>query len=119
MLGLWIYNADPRNAAPTDGIYFNSDDATGDVDLIIVKNSSSTVASGICTMTDDTFVSLGFYWDGVSTIHYFVNDVEIGSIGVGTSLPDDQYLPVAWGNEGGEAGAQTFTIDYIGAWMER
>jgi len=122
MLGLHIVNADPRNAAPTDGVYFNSDDETGDVDLIIVKGSSSTVASGVCTMVDDTFVTLGFYWDGVSTIHYFVNDVEIGSVGVGTSLPDDEYLSLSWGIEAGAAGAAgtyRMFIDYIGAWMER
>ena len=89
VIGLHIVNTDPRNAAPTDGVYFNSDDATGDVDLIIVKNSSQTIAAGITTMTDATWVSLGFYWDGVDTIHYFVNDAEVGSVGVGTSLPDD------------------------------
>ena len=119
MLGLFIENTDPRAAAPSDGIWFESVDATTDLDLIITKNSSNTTASGIHTMVDNTFVAIGFYWDGISTIHYFINDVEIGSIGVGTSLPDDEYVSLVWGNENGEVGAQTMTIDYIGAWMER
>jgi len=119
MAGIHIVNADPRNAAPTDGVWFESDDETGQVDLVIVKDSSRTVASGICTMIDDTYVSLGYYWDGVTTVHYFVNDVEIGSIGVGTSLPDDEYLALSFGHENGEAVANTMTVDYIGAWMER
>lgn len=118
-IGLCIVNTDLRNSAPTDGVWFSSDDATGDVDLIIAKNSSQVKVSGVTTMSDTTWVSLGYYWDGIDTIHYFVDDVKKGEVYVGTSLPDDEYLTVTISNETGEGAANALSVDYIGAWMER
>ena len=119
VIGLHIVNTDPRNAAPSDGIWFNSDDETTDIDLVIAKNSSQVLVSGIATWADATWVSLGFYWDGVDTVHYFVDDVKKGEVYVGTSLPDDEYVAVSICNETGEAAANALTVDYVGAWMER
>ena len=118
MAGLYLANTDPINDPPEDGIWFESADGTGEVDLVISVSDSRTVASGICTLTDDTYVTLGYYWDGIKTVHYFVNDIEVGSIGVGTSLPD-VVTSLSFGFENGEAVANTMTVDYIGAWMER
>lgn len=118
VFGLHIVNTDPRNAAPSDGIYFNTDDGVDEVDLIIAKDSIVTRVGGVHTMVDDTFVSLGYYWDGIDTVHYFVDDVEKGSVYINDNLPDDEYLAVSWGLESG-SGAEIMYVDYIGAWMER
>jgi len=118
-IGLCLVNTDLRNAAPADGVWFTSDDGTTDIDLIIAKNSSQVKVSGIGTWADTTWISLGYYWDGVDAIHYFVDDVKKGEVYVGTSLPDDEYLTVTISNETGEATANALSIDYIGAWMER
>ena len=45
--------------------------------------------------------------------------LEQGSIGVGTSLPDDATCAISFGIEAGEAEAGAMHLDYIGAWMER
>jgi hypothetical protein len=118
VLGLHITAVDPIDTAPTDGIWFQSDDGDGNIDIHIVKDSVYTTASVIATLSDDTYVTVGYYWDGVNTLHYFVNDVELGTLSAGT-LPDDETLALSFGAQNGEATANTMTIDYIGAWMER
>ena len=117
--GLYIDNDDPYNANPDDGVWFESGAASNEVDLYITKGGSDTISAGVFTTTDDTYLTIGYYWDGVDTIHYFKNDVEEGSVGVGTSLPDDAPCALSFGIENGEAAANIMHIDYIGAWMER
>ena len=116
--GLYITNTDPPNAAPTDGVYFRSDDEDAYVDLVVVKDSTATTTSKIATMADDTYITLGFKWDGVNKIYYYVNETEVG-YSVTTNLPDDECLALSFGVENGEATANTMTIEYIGAWVER
>jgi len=118
MVGIHITATDPLDTAPTDGIWFQSDDGDGDIDFHIVKDSVYTTASAISTMTDATDVTVGFYWDGVDTIHYFVDDVEQGTLSSGT-IPDDEYMAISFGCQNGEAVANTMTVDYIMAAIER
>lgn len=118
MLGVYIAATDPIDTPPTDGIWFQMDDGDENIDLHIVKNSIYTSASVVGTISDTTDVTLGFYWNGVDTIHYFVNDVEVGTLSSGT-LPDDEYMALSFGTQNGAAAAKTMTVDYIGAWMER
>lgn len=118
ILGVHKVQTDPIDAAPTDGIWFQMDDGDENIDFHIVKNSVYTSASAIGTISDDTDVELGFYWDGVDTITYFVNDVKKGTLSSGT-LPNDEYMAVSFGTQNGAAAAKTMTVDYIGAWMER
>lgn len=119
IVGLHITATDPIDTAPTDGVWFQSDDEDGNINFHIVKNGVYTSASAIgSAMTDNTYVTVGFYWDGVDTFHYFVNDVELGTLSSGT-LPDDETLSVSFGAQNGEAAPNTMTIDFIGAFMER
>jgi len=116
--GLYITNTDPPNSAPTDGVYFRSDDGDAYVDLVVTKNSTSTTTTQIATMKDATNIVLGYKWDGVDKIYYYVNETEVGYSAT-TNLPNDECLALSFGIENGEAAANTMTIDYIGAWMER
>lgn len=120
ILGVHLVQTDPVDTAPTDGIWFRVDetDTDGAIDFHIVKNSDYTSASNIATLTDDIYTTVGFYWDGVGTVHYFVNDVELGTLPSGT-IPNDEYMPVSFGCQNGEGVANTMTIDFIGAWLER
>jgi len=118
IVGIHIANTAPIAGAPTDGIWFQSDDGDGNIDFHIVKDSVSTTASAIATMTDATDVTVGFYWDGVDTIEYFVDDVKKGSLSSGT-IPDDEYMAISFGCQNGEAVANTMTTDLIFAAMER
>jgi len=118
ILGIHKVATDPIDTAPTDGIWFQMDDGDENIDLHIVKNSIYTTASAIGTISDDTNVILGFYWDGVDTIHYFVDDIEKGTLSSGT-LPDDEYMTLSFGTQNGAAAAKTMTTDFLGIWMER
>ncbi len=117
-VGLHIVNTDPVAAAPSDGVFFKVTTATGDISFVCTKNSISNIAAGLGTMGDDTFVILGYYWDGVDTFYVYLNDVEVATVDSG-SLPDDEYLAVSFGMENGDISADSLELDYIGAWMER
>jgi len=118
MVGIHIADTTPIAGAPTDGMWFQSDDEDGNLDIHCVKNSVDTTAAAIATMTDATDVEVGFYWDGVDTIHYFVDDEEKGTLSAGT-IPNDEYMAISFGCQNGEATANTMTVDYIFAAMER
>jgi hypothetical protein len=119
VIGLHTTDTDPSLSAVSDGVWFETLDGVETLDLVIMKNSLPARVTGVYTLLDDTFVEIGWYWDGIDTIHYFINDVEVGSIGVGTSLPDDVYLSPSWGAEAGSGAACVMSIDYMGFWMER
>lgn len=116
VIGLQITDTTPLTV--TDGVYFRKDDGDANIDLVVVKDSTATTASAIATMADDTFVTLGFFYDGKSTIHYSVDGVIKGQ-SVTTNLPDDEELTVSFGVQNGEAAAKVLTVDYILAVRER
>ena len=118
MVGIHITDTTPIAGAPSDGIWFQSDDGDAFIDLHCVKNSVDTAATAIGTMTDATDIEVGFYWDGVSKIHYFIDNVKVGSI-ASTTIPDDEYMAISFGCQNGEATANTMTVDYIFCASER
>ena len=116
VVGLQI--TDTTVLAVTDGVFFQKDDGDALLDFHVEKNSTQTDATGIHTVVADTFLVVGFYYDGVSAIKYYVDDVHKGTT-VTTNLPDDEELTVSFGIQNGEAAAKVLTIDYIFAAMER
>ena len=64
-----------------------------------------------------TDVTLGMRWDGVDTVKFFVNRLEVNEIS--TNLPDDELLSVTYALQNGEAVAKTATIDYLYLAQER
>lgn len=121
VIGLQITDTTPL--AVTDGIYFQKDDGDANLDFHVTKNSTSTSASAIATVADDTYLTVGFYYNGVDKIYYYagtdsLNPTVLGS-SVVTNLPDDEVLTVSFGIQNGEAVAKTMSIDYILAAKER
>lgn len=116
VFGLQITDTTPL--AVTDGVYFRKDDGDALIDFVVIKNSTATTATGIATLTAATWTTLAFVYDGLSAVHYYVNDVRIGQ-SVTTNLCDDEELTVSFGIQNGEAVAKTLTIDYILAAQER
>jgi len=116
VFGLQITDTTPL--AVTDGVYFRKDDGDALIDFVVIKNSTATTATGIATLTAATWTTLAFVYDGISAVHYYVNDVRIGQ-SVTTNLCDDEELAVSFGIQNGEAVAKTLTIDYILAAQER
>lgn len=114
--GLQITDTTPL--AVSDGVYFLKSDGAATADFIVTKDSTSTTASAVATLANDTYVILGFYYDGASTISYYVNRVLGGTVAT-TNMPDDEDLTISFGIQNGAAAAKTLTVDYVYAAQDR
>lgn len=108
--GLQITDTSPLDV--TDGVFFQKDDGDTDIDFHVEKNNTASSATAIATNADATYVILGFYYNGVDAVEYFVDGVRKGSLAV-TNLPDDEELTASFGIQNGEAAAKTMSIDYL------
>lgn len=115
VIGLQITDTTPL--AVTDGVYFLKVDGSTTMNLLVTKNSTSSTTAAV-TMANDTYVTLGFVYDGASNIDIFVNDVKVAA-SVTTNLVDDEELTVSFGIQNGEAVAKTLSMDYIFIASER
>lgn len=113
VMGLQITDTTPLDA--TDGIYFMKDDGDALLDVYCRKNATtgSTSATGIHTVVSDTFLTVGWYYDGKSSLQYFVNDAHLGTLDASSTYLPDTELTVSFGIVNGEAVAKTMTLDYI------
>ena len=117
VMGLQITDTSPL--AVSDGVFFIKDDGDTNLDFIVEKDSTSTDTTAIHTMADDTFVTVAWYIDPISSlVYYSVNNAEPVGV-VNTNLPDDEELTVSFGIQNGAAAAKTMTIDYITVIVER
>jgi hypothetical protein len=116
VMGLQITDTSPL--AVSDGIYFRKDDGDALLDFVVMKDSSATTATGVHTVVDDTYLVVGFYYNGVDAIEYYIDDVKIGT-SVTTNHPDDTELTISFGIQNGEAAAKVMSVDYILAAKER
>jgi hypothetical protein len=87
-------------------LYFNNDDNTTDTDT-----------GTILTLADDTFVTVAAYWDGISSIAVYGNDVLIETL-TSIDVPAAE-MAVGFGYLNGAAGAETTDVDYILVAKER
>jgi hypothetical protein len=115
VMGLQITDTTPLDVS--DGVFFIKAAGSTTVNLLVEKNGTATTTS-VTTLATDTFITLGFAYDGASAIEYSVNGVVAGS-SVTTNLPDDEELTVSFAIQNGEAVAKTMTIDYIFVAKER
>lgn len=115
IIGLHSTDTTPQDATmrflfeSVDGsaaLYFNNDNNTDD-------NDSSTVA----TLEDDTFVTVGAYYDGNGSIQLFLNDTLVTTMT--SQTPPGAEMAVGFGYLNGAAGAETTDIDYIFVCKER
>jgi hypothetical protein len=121
IIGLQITDSTPL--AVTDGVYFRKDDGDADLDFVVVKDSTASTATAIATVANNTYLTVGFYYNGVNEIIYAAstnnnNPTILGKLAV-TNLPDDEELTISFGIQNGEAVAKTMSIDYIFVSKER
>ncbi len=121
IIGLQITDSTPL--AVTDGVYFRKDDGDTDLDFVVVKDSTASTATAIATVANNTYLTVGFYYNGVNEIIYAAstnnnNPTILGKLAV-TNLPDDEELTISFGIQNGEAVAKTMSIDYIFVSKER
>jgi|10_taG_2_1085330.scaffolds.fasta_scaffold32887_1 hypothetical protein len=115
VMGLQITDTTPL--AVTDGVYFQSSDEAGTLSLNVTKDSS-TSSGTVATLADDTYVQVGFYYNGKDEVQGFLNDAKITTLAT-TNLPDDEELTISFGVQNGEDVAQSMSIDYIFVAKER
>lgn len=116
VMGLQIRDTSPLDV--TDGVFFMKDDGDANLDFHVEKDNTATSATAIHTVVSDTFLVVGFYYNGKDAIKYYVDDVHKGTSAI-TNLPDDEELTVSFGLQNGEAVAKTMTVDYILCAKER
>ncbi len=117
VLGLQITDTTPF--AVSDGVWFGSDDGDALLDFHSAKGSVQSDVAGVATLVDDTWIKVGWYWDGVDTnIQIFVNDVRVGAVPFATYGPTTE-LCISIALTTGEAVANTMLIDYIRVVQQR
>ncbi len=109
VVGLQQTTATPL--APANGVYFISLDGVATVDFKVTGTSTSSTASAVATLANNTFVNLGFAYNGGDTIWYGVNGVPLGSLPV-TNMPTTE-LTVMFAMINGSAGVKTATLDFL------
>jgi hypothetical protein len=128
--GVYVRDTDPFSATAgdgvSDGIYFLKEDASTTVKLYCQNGTTTSTQTSATahTLVDDTFVVLGFYYDGVRYIEIWVDNVKITTLDTlysGTTyfLPDTECA-LGFGVKQGEVtNAKVMTIDYIFCASER
>ncbi|MDP1702586.1 MAG: hypothetical protein Q8L53_16735 [Aestuariivirga sp.] len=114
VMGLHIRDTTPL--ATSAGVYFQKDDGDALLDFHSMSASVDTATTGIHTVVDDTFLKVSWFYDGISTFTYAVDDVVLGSL---TATPSTTEMTVSFGVQAGSAAADVMTIDYIYVWRER
>jgi hypothetical protein len=99
-------------------VFFIKADGSTSVSFLVEKNNTATTTAAVATMADDTFITLGFNYNGGAVVQYCVNGVVVGTA-VTTNLPDDEDLAISFALQNGEAVAKTMTVDYIFVAKER
>jgi len=119
VMGLQVTDTTPL--AVTDGIWFRKDDGDAFLDFIVQKDDTTGKNTGtaVATLVNDTFVTVGWYYDGVSTCEAYVNDVKVSTLSAAAAYLSDTELTISFGIQNGEAVAKTMTVDYIFAAKER
>lgn len=118
VIGLQITDTTPLDA--TDGIYFIKADGSTSVSAVCRKNATTGSTSATATtIASDTYIVLGWYYDGKSSVAVFVNDAKVATLDGSSSYLPDTELTVSFGIQNGEAVAKTMSIDYIFAAKER
>lgn len=123
LVGLHITDTSPVASAPTDGIVIRKDDGDTNLDaVVLIDNAEAATSTAIGTLADNTFVSVGFYYDGASTVTFFVDDVAKAKLtltAANIAALDDETLAVSLAFQTGEIEAQVSTVDYVFAAVER
>jgi len=107
----------------TDGVFFQKDDGSTDIKFSCQLDATTGQATPVTVATASTsYVVLGFEFDGVNKFKLFVNDVQVGTMDLGTSaasyLPNTPITPTI-ALLAGTTGGTTLTVDYIFAAIER
>ena len=114
VMGLQVRDTTPL--AVSAGVFFQKADGVATMDFHSMSASVDTATTGIHTVVDDTFMKVAWFYDGVSTFTYAVDDVIKGTL---TATPSTTEMTVSFGVQAGSGAADVLTVDYINVWRER
>lgn len=99
-------------AACSDDIGFRVVDNDAALTFLLEKDSTET-AVDLGDLTDATYVTIEFTFDG-TTVTYYLNNVEVGSVAAATAanMPDDEHLAPALAILTGAGGANSMTVQW-------
>jgi len=107
-------------SAPDDGFTIVKTDGGTSWLLRATKNNVPVDSASFGVTTDDTDITVGFFWDGISRAWLEVGGAAVGFMDPAESFPDDTVLtPVAYVSNGGLAQARVLQVDYLFAAQER
>jgi len=96
----------------SDGVYFGKDDGDQNINFVTNKNTTPTSTDTTADLADDTWVRLGFFFDGAGSVFAYVNGVLKATHT--TNIPDDEELAVSICTQAGEAtNVKILSIDYV------
>ncbi len=104
-------------AGTTDSVSFRKADGSTALSFVTEDNTTETTTSSVHTVVADTYMKLGFYWDGISRVRAFVNRNLVATHT--TNIEQTNKMTVSLALQNGEAVAKTMTIDYIYVAQER
>lgn len=110
----------PENAvaAGCARVGFELVDGSALIRTSIDDNTSSTVTATSLSMSDDTYVKLGFRTDGAS-VRFYVNRALVSTSSIPTAIAAITLGPTFFNLSGDAVGTHTATCDYIAVAQER
>lgn len=116
LIGLYVTDTDPEGGVAS-GVYFRRLTTATALDLIVENATTETVVTTGITMANDTFVNVGFYYDG-ARLFVTRNRRILAEVTTLTNLTSTE-LRLSFGVQNGTAAARSMTIDWIAAACER
>lgn len=110
MIGLYVTDTDPEGGVAA-GVYYRRLTTATALNLVIENSSTETVVTTGFVMANDTYVNVGFYWDG-ARLFYTQNRGIVGEATVLTNLPSTE-LRLSFLVQNGSAVARSMTVDWI------
>lgn len=112
-VGLMITDTSIVVSAPSDGIWWRKDDGDANLDFVTSASSTATASTAVATIADDTYVKLGFFFDGASTVYGYVDGVLKATHTA--NIPTTELTPSFAIQQGEATNAKILSVDYIRA----
>jgi len=104
-------------AACSDDIGFRLVDNDASLSYL-VENTNAETAVEIGEVADGTYVTVEFYYDGITTVTFYLNDVAVGTVETTVAnMPDDEHLAPALAVLTGAGGANAMTVKWA-RWIQ-
>lgn len=115
-LTVGLMTTDTTPLVTTDSVGFRKAAASAVIQSLTELTTTETVNTA-ASIVDATYITLGFYWDGVASVQFFVNRAKTATHT--TNIPTTNALALTISQTNASAAADTITIDYIFVKAER